>query len=120
MKSRKEIMEIISQANSTEHYHRISPIEGYPVITDGVLAVAEAAGAFWLLDLVCSHQCDERLCREFQVWKLEVDLEAQTGIVRGCNDDVVIVEQVIPYTDFPLEEFKLFLIDGVILLPREY
>ena len=120
MKSRREIMDIINQATATERYHRFSSIPGFPVITDGVLALAEAAGCFWFLSLIASYQHDKRLCREFQVWKLEVDLEKETAVVRGCNDTDVIVEQVIPYTDFPLESCKVYLAEGVVLLPGEW
>jgi len=120
MKSRKEIMDIISQANSSEYYHKFSSIVGFPVITDGVLALAEVAGCYWLLDVIGSYQRDERLCTSFQVWKLEVDLEKQSGVVYGMNDDIEIIRQELEYTDFPLEEVKLYLIDGVILLPNEY
>jgi hypothetical protein len=120
MKSRQEVMDVIAQANATEAYHRFSSIPGFPVATDGVLALAESAGCYWLLDVVGSYQSDKRLCPEFQVWKLEVNLEEQTAVVTGCNDDVEIIRQEIPYTDFPLESVKLYLIDGVMLLPGEY
>jgi hypothetical protein len=119
MKSRQEVMDVIAQANATEAYHRFSSIPGFPVITDGVLALAEAAGCYWLLDIVGSYQSDKRLCREFQVWKLEVNLEEQTAVVTGGNDDAEIIRQEIPYTDFPLESVTLFLMGGVLLLPRE-
>ena len=120
MSIRQEIMDIISQAHSSEYYHKFSPIEGYPVITDGVKALAGAAGCYWLLGIIGSYQHDNRLCRDFQVWKLEVDLEKESAVVTGCNDDVEVIRQVIPYTDFPLEECKLYCCDGVILLPGEY
>ena len=119
MKS-KEILDIISHAHSSEAYHKFSPIPGFPVATDGAIALAEAAGSFWLLDVIGSYQTDERLDPSFQVWKLEVNRENSTGVVHGYNDTELIVTQVIPYTDFPLDEIKLYLIDGVILLPSEY
>lgn len=120
MKLKQEIMDIINQATGTSCYHKFSPFNGFPVITDGVLAVAEAAGCFWLLDIIGSHQVNEKLDKAFQVWKLEANLEAQTAVVRGYNDTELIVLQKIPFIDFPLDEIKLYLIDGVILLPSEY
>jgi hypothetical protein len=56
----------------------------------------------------------------FQVWKLTVNREESNAVVRGYNDTKLIVTQYIPYTDFPLDEVKLYLVDGVILLPAEY
>jgi len=115
-----EIMNIISNAHGTEAYHKFSSIPGFPVATDGVIALAEAADYFWLLDIIGSHQSNKKLDPNFQVWKLEVDLENSTGVVFGYNDDELIITQEIPFTDFPLEEVKLYLMGGVILLPSEY
>lgn len=116
MNQRQKVMDIIANAQATEQYHRFPPFE----ITDGVLALAEVAGCFWFLSVIASYQHDKRLCKEFQVWKLEVDLETQSAVVRGCNDDEDIIVQEVEQTDFPLESLKLFLIRGVLLLPREY
>ena len=46
--------------------------------------------------------------------------EKCVAIVRGFNDKEFIIKQKIGFTDFPLEKLKLYLIDGVILLPSEY
>ena len=120
MKSAKEILDIINHAHGSDAYHRYSQIPGYPVATDGVIALAEAAGCYWLLDIIGSYQTDKRLDPSFQVWVLEVNRGNSSGIVRGLNDTELIILQEIPYTDFPLDEVELFLMDGVILLPAEY
>ena len=120
MKSAFEIMEIVNHSTGTPARHRFSPLPGYPVATDGAIAVAEAAECYWLLDVVGSYQSDRAFDPEFQVWTLEVDLEESSGVVKGYNDRELIVTQEISFTDFPLEELKLYLIDGVIMLPSEY
>ncbi|MDR1674360.1 MAG: hypothetical protein LBR54_02785 [Oscillospiraceae bacterium] len=120
MRSRTEILDIIAQASGTQAYHRFSAVIGFPVITDGVLALAEAAGCFWLLDIIGSYQTNKKLDPAFQVWRLTVDLKTQTAAVCGYNDAELIVTQKILYTNFPLDEVKLYLIDGVILLTGEY
>ena len=120
MKSNQEILEIITHAQGTGSYHRFSPIPNFPVATDGVIAMAEAAECFWLLDIIGSYQTDRNLDPGFQVWKLEVNTEENSGVVHGYNDTELIITQDIPFTDFPLEEVKLYLIGGVILLPSEY
>ena len=39
--------------------------------TDGVKMMAEKAEAFWLIDLIISHQCKKEVNNErFQVWEL--------------------------------------------------
>ena len=120
MKSETEILEIINQANGSEAYHKFSAIPGFPVATDGTIALAEAAECFWLLDVIGSYQTDKRLDPDFQIWKLTVNHEDSTGVVYGYNDTELIISQEIPYTDFPLDEVKLFLMGGVILLPSEH
>ena len=120
MKSKKEIIDIINHAHGTNAYHKFSSFKHYPVVTDGVIAVAEVAGCYWFLDIIGSYQTNKRLDPNFQVWKLAVNHENSTAVVSGCNDTELIVKQDIPYTDFPLEEFKLFLMDGIILLPSEH
>jgi len=120
MKSRKEILEILNNAHSSEAYHKYSSFEHYPVVTDGVIAIAEAAGCYWLLDIIGSYQTDERLDPNFQVWKLAVNQDDKTAVVNGYNDATLIITQDIAFTDFPLDELKLFLMDGIILLPSEY
>ncbi len=120
MRSTQEILAILAQASGTTVYHRYSKLESFPIITDGVYFLANAAGCYWLLDVIGSYQRNKRLDRHFQVWTLTVNLEAQSGVVRGYNDNVLIITQEIPYTDFPLSEIKLYLMDGVLLLPSEY
>ena len=119
MNSIEEIKDIIKYSTGTEAYHKFSPIEGFPVITDGVFKVAEAAECYWLLDLIGSYQINPNLDPEFQVWKLKV-CEDQTATASGYNDLDLIIEQKIEYTDFPLDSFEVYLVRGVILLPGEY
>jgi hypothetical protein len=120
MLSEKEIREIIRQAHGTSAYHKFSSFEHYPVATDGVIAVANAAECYWLLEIIGSHQTNKRLDPHFQVWKLVVNHENKSAIVSGYNDTTLIVTQEIAFTDFPLDELKLFLMDGIILLPSEH
>ena len=120
MKSETEILSIIKNSQSSEMYHKYSSISGFPVATDGIIALAEASGCLWFLDIIGSYQTDKRLDLAFQVWELKVNHENNTGVVHGYNDTELIITQDISYTDFPLDEVKLYLMDGVILLPSEY
>jgi len=120
MKSAKEILDVINHAQGTEVYHKFSSIPFFPIITDGVLALADAGGCYWFLDIIGNYQTDERLDPDFQVGKLEVNHADSSAVVSGYNDATLIITQEIPFTDFPLDEVKLYLIDGIILLPSEY
>lgn len=91
--------------------------------TDGVKFLAEKAGAFWLIDLVASHQTARLRQEEFQIWKLVVDRDKRPMAIATCQadtDEPVLVQQEIEYTDFPLPSIKLYLVDKVLMLPDEY
>jgi len=113
------VQNILSHATGTASYHKYSTFPFYPVITDGVKAIAEAAGCYWLLDIIGSYQQNKKLDPYFQAWKLTVN-EDDSAVVNGYNDTTLTITQKVEYTDFPLDEIELFLIDGVILLPSEY
>jgi len=120
-RKKDDILAVINGSSGTENYHKISMIPKAPVGTDGTLRLAVVASCFWLLDIIVSYQHHKRLDPNFQVWKLQVDVEKKNAVVSGYNDtNDLVVMQIIPYTDFPLDEVTLFLVNGVILLPSEY
>lgn len=108
----------LDQFTGTEKYYKHMFGIKY---TDGVMYLANNAKAFWLIDLVASYQGKHKN-KPFQVWKLEVDTEKNSAIatMREDTNSPVLVSQRIGYTDFPLPEIKLYLIDNVLLLPSEY
>ncbi|HKM65008.1 MAG TPA: hypothetical protein VJY39_21220 [Acidisphaera sp.] len=91
------------------------------IYTPGVEHLAQAAGAHWLLDAIAS------LCRNpnlrdagFQVWTLTVNPSRSAALTVTDGDEVELLRHAILYTDFPLDQFSLWLIDGTLLLPSEY
>lgn len=92
--------------------------------TEGVRHLAERAGAYWLIDLVASHQSRKvvQACGGFQVWTLEVDLQKRSAVATCRRDagEPAIVRQRIPFTDFPMAVVKLWLDGPVLMLPTEY
>ena len=91
--------------------------------TDGVKFLAEKAGAFWLVDLVASHQTARLRREEFQIWTLSVDRSKTPMAVATCQADTdapVLVRQEIDHTNFPLPSIKLWLVMGTLMLPIEY
>jgi len=116
----KTLQSMLDQCIGTEQYwaHWTKRIK----FTDGVKIMAEAAGAYWLVDAVASWNRKEA----FQVWELHVDRSpdrdepmAILTMIEDTNQPE-LVRQEITYTDFPLDYIKLYLIDGVLLLPSEY
>jgi uncharacterized protein DUF6876 len=109
----------LDQFTGTEHWykHWASPI----TFTDGAKFLAERAGAFWLLDEIVFAQRNKKVKgEEFQVWRLKLD--GKGGCTLTCDDGNgnVALTKAIPYTDFPLDEAKVYFTGGVILLPSEY
>ena len=93
--------------------------------TEGVKFLADATEAYWLINLVFSWQTRAKVRREpFQVWTLELtgrkDFMARAECRADSPPSPVLAAQRIPYTDFPLKSIKLYLCDGVLMLPSEY
>lgn len=118
----------LANFTGTENYYRHG-VNRAIVYTDGAQHVAQAAGAYWLLDEIALAN----LCRQLvndegqQIWNLRRD---GRGAVLSCDGNnglggsVRIFTKVIPYTDFPFDEFTLYCFEDatfgkVILLPSE-
>ncbi|MGV3529128.1 MAG: DUF6876 family protein [Flavisolibacter sp.] len=91
------------------------------VYTDGVRDLAEGCQAYWLLDLIISHQTTPKVsCEPFQVWDLARVRENRFR--RTCNDgnEKDLTSHQIPFSDFPYDKATIWLVDGCLLLPTEY
>ena len=107
--------------SGTEHWYRHSLVRSV-LFTDGVKHVAEAGGAHWLVDEIALAQRYEKKLsgEEFQLWKLTVKEDRTATLVCEDGNGRKLLSKVIPYTDFPLREIKLYFTGDVILLPSEY
>jgi hypothetical protein len=113
----------LEQFTGTEHYYKHWAKE--IVYTDGVKYLAEKAHAYWLIDIIASYR--RKAPEPFQLWTLEKVQNIDDHTIKHWlltmkedSNQPVKVKQVIGYSDFPLDEIKLYLIDGVLLLPSEY
>jgi hypothetical protein len=84
--------------------------------------VADAGGAYWLLDEIALIQPYEKAvaAEPFQVWTLKVR-EDRTATL-SCQDEncETVYSKEIEYTDFPLPEITLWFADNTIYLPSEH
>lgn len=98
--------------------------------TAGVKWMCDRAGAYWLVDLIASHQHDPLArAEEFQVWHLKVsqDRSAMAWMTDG-NDETPIIAQKIEWTDYAdhgESECELYLVrspgqPAVLMQPCEY
>ncbi len=112
----EELKQFIGSSVIYEHWLGIS-------YTEGVQYLAEAASAYWLLDLIASHQTKRFLSnpklQDFQIWRLSVHENSGT-LICEWDTNMEVLRQEIEYTDFPLQSIKLYLVRQVLMLPSEY
>ncbi len=127
------------QTSGTENwYHHPLGI----VYTDGIKFLADTCEAWWLVDLVASHQPAIRKkmrsdgLRAFQVWRLRwlPDVEECTWVADAWTDtpespggedgpaSVLLASQEIGYSSFPmaLSPFEFWVEQDVMLLKAEH
>ena len=111
----------LRQFTGSENWYRHG-INRNVLFTDGAKFVADEGRAYWLLDAIAICQRYEKRVsdEEFQVWKLKVNADRTASLVCDDGNDNIVYTQHIEFTDFPLDEIKLYFTDNTILLPSEY
>ena len=111
----------LRQFTGSENWYRHG-INRSVLYTDGAKFLAEQGGAYWLLDIIAiAQQHESRVAQEeFQVWKLQVRPDRSATVLCDDGNGNVVYTQEIPFTDFPLDEVKLYFANNVIHLPSEY
>ena len=112
---------VLTQFTGSEAFYQYG-LKGEMLFTDGVKYVADKAGAYWLLDEITLAQRFKRevACEEFQVWFLIVADDSSAMLLCDDGNGHIVYEKQIPFTDFPLNGIKLYVCNGVIMLPSEY
>ena len=117
MKTPTEIQNTLAHFYGSDEFFRY----GNSIITQGVSYLANSADCFWLIDLICSHQCSPKVRREeFQVFNLIKNKKGSgCKIIIEDGNNNVIGSQSISYTNFPLPNITLWRENNVIMLPSE-
>ena len=112
--------EIMSQFHGSEHWYRHGLVRTI-FFTDGAKYVADAAGAYWLLDEIALAQrfIKEVAAEGFQVWKLAVKPDSTATLSCEDGNDNVVFSKPIEFTDFPPEGVALWFENSTIYLPSE-
>ncbi len=118
--------EELAHYTGSEHFYLYG---GKLVVTDGVRYLIDN-GCAWLIDIIASVRGLPSIkTEEKEFWTLKVDLDAHTAVITATDGDkgdgpIQLYRQVINYTDFPLKELKLYVIEEgaykVVMLPTEY
>jgi hypothetical protein len=127
METATDIKAELNQFYGTNGYTRWSPLFRNHVLTDGAKFLADKAEAYWLMDAIASYHAEcmkDEMLQGMQFWTLKVEDGVGKLICERDTDDVAF-SQDIPYTDFPIDEIKLYCapLDEkhyVIMLPSEY
>ena len=111
----------LRQFTGSENWYRHG-INRSVLFTDGAKFLADQGGAYWLLDIIAiAQQHDASVSgEEFQVWNLKVHSDRSATVYCDDGDGNPVYTQEIPFTDFPLDEVKLYFANNVIHLPSEY
>jgi len=113
--------QILRQFTGSEHWYRHGLVRSI-LYTDGAKYIADAAGAYWLLDEIALAQKAEKAvaAEEFQVWTLRVNADHSAVLSCGDGNDNTVFTKDIPFTDFPPEGVTLWFENGTIYLPSEH
>lgn len=109
----------LRQFTGSESFYRHSLFRKF-IYTEGVQYLAKKAQAYWLLDHIFAQQAETTSAEPFQVWKIIVNADKTARIAVEDGNDSEIAFFPLNYTDFPLDEICLWLVDGTLLLPSEY
>ena len=111
----------LKQFTGSEHWYRHGMLRNV-LFTDGAKHVADAGGAYWLLDEIALAQrfIKTVAAEPFQVWRLAVEADSTASLSCEDGNGHTVYRKAIPFTDFPLKEVTLWFTDNTILLPSEY
>ena len=112
---------VLAQFTGSEQPYRHGFVRGI-VFTEGVKYVADAAGAYWLLDEIALAQKFEPAVKseEFQVWDLTVAADRSAVLSCGDGNGREVFSKPIKWTDFSTPSIRFYVCNGTILLPSEY
>lgn len=122
-----EIMARLSQFHGSETWYR--SFLPWCIYSEGAKYLADTCQCYWLLDCLFSFRnkvLRNPKTKQFCLWTLT--LLPEGGAKLQCWEDTNVkafrICQTIPYTDFPLNEIKLYMsFDGrnlKVYLPSEY
>lgn len=115
------VLSDLSRFTGTEHWYRHG-INRDVLYTDGAKYVADAARAYWLLDVIALAERYEKRVRaeEFQVWTLTVRLDQTALLTCADGNNNIVFTKEFGFTDFPPPGVVLWFENNTIYLPSEH
>lgn len=119
MMDAEKLEDALAYFTGTEEWYRLSP---FPfTITEGMKFLADNADCYWLLtDTAAAALSLLKKGKEAMFWTLTVNADGSADLKGEYDSGIVLYEQHYDRTDFPLKQFKFYVMDRVFLLPSEY
>lgn len=116
-----QFLQELNQFNGTELYykHSLTPL----LYTDGILFFADTLSAHWLIDFIALRVTNIRefpFLLKHDFLTIRILCHESQAIV--CFDDGnynFIYSEIVDFTDFRLNHFKMYYENGVLCLPTE-
>ncbi|MCU7549271.1 hypothetical protein OCK74_09095 [Chitinophagaceae bacterium LB-8] len=106
-------------SNGSERFFYNQPSRIF--LTSGVKHLVDTCSAYWFIDVIISHQYKRQIKNHrFQVWELKRINENRFTIVATDGSHNRIAYQYILYSDFTYDLATLWLVNGTLMLPKEY
>ena len=116
-----ELLEALEYFTGTFGYHTHQNGKHKLLITDGCDYIRREAESNWLFDCILSHQIFKAVKELYhQVWRLKKQSDDTWMLTCEDGNNNLISAQEIQFSDFPLPEITIWVVDGVALLPSEY
>ncbi|MET3114843.1 hypothetical protein AAKU52_002583 [Pedobacter sp. CG_S7] len=116
-KSLRNLNDELGHFYGTESYYRHA---SRLVYTDGVQHVAETFGAYWLLDEILFFITPKfKEQEEFQVWKLEREIDSKFKITCDDGNGNILMSKTISFSDFDADIVTFFFENDTLCLPSE-
>lgn len=116
----EEIRDSLAQFSGSENrYRHWSDL----VFTDGIKYMAESCQAYWLIEVIASYQHlfrKDPMLGQIQLWTLHKVEKGGWELICERDSGDVAIRQIIEFSDFPLDEIKIYVANQTIMLPSEY
>lgn len=115
-----EIQEALACFHGTTSYYSHQLLPGHQLkLTDGCHYLRETCKCYWLFDIIASYHGQLKEAA-FQVWHLKKKKGHVFTISCTDGNNNELASQDIPFSDFPLESIKIWVVNSVAMLPSEY
>lgn len=121
----KELKQELQQFSGSQTIYSL-PLFGTKY-TEGILHLVNKANCFWLLtdtSIMAKSLLNKSYFITIDFKRLDVEKQDILGkeavINYGDGNDNILESHLYDFTDFPLDELRLFFVDGTLLLPSEY